>query len=407
MKTLIILSFLIPFFLGTASGQNYLPTNSINSICVKTSYEMSGPQGFYHSFTYFDNNYEITDTIINQIKFFNFKFAGNISLHYNQDEQKVYTYVSSSNSIQIAADFNLEVNDTSTFFFFKEPRLFKCTKKDTVFFWNQFRRRIEFKAVNSVIDRAFSFMEGVGVYWKYTWDYSAITESHDSYIFSAIIDSVKYNPSIVQINSVPIINSRPINTFPFVYILNCYMNYNFFIDSFYIDMNVYREDSMVNNVKFNFESISSDLFYTNIVLDTSQIMVGDVIEYRIVYKDKSIFWNSILAPDTGFLSFSVLPPITEINENQTETVQDYFLYDAYPNPFNSSTNIQYSIPQNEHVKLKVFDIIGNEIAVLVDEIKEKGLHAAEFKRENLSSGIYIIRFQANRYHASRKIVFLK
>ena len=58
-------------------------------------------------------------------------------------------------------------------------------------------------------------------------------------------------------------------------------------------------------------------------------------------------------------------------------------------------------------ELTVFDIIGNEIAVLVDEIKEKGLHAAEFKRENLSSGIYIIRFQANRYHASRKIVFLK
>jgi len=94
--------------------------------------------------------------------------------------------------------------------------------------------------------------------------------------------------------------------------------------------------------------------------------------------------------------------------NDVENVPDDFtLYQNYPNPFNPTTKIRYRIPQSDFVSLKVFDIIGNEIATLVKEEKTVGNHEVNFNASTLSSGIYFYRLQAGNFVETKKMLLLK
>ncbi|MFH0960404.1 MAG: YCF48-related protein, partial [Pseudomonadota bacterium] len=79
----------------------------------------------------------------------------------------------------------------------------------------------------------------------------------------------------------------------------------------------------------------------------------------------------------------------------------------YPNPFNSSTNIQFRIHNTAHVNLKVFNILGQEIATLVDEEVSAGVHSASWSSGKASSGVYIYRMQTGNIILSQKMVLLK
>ena len=91
----------------------------------------------------------------------------------------------------------------------------------------------------------------------------------------------------------------------------------------------------------------------------------------------------------------------------TEIVTEYALYPAYPNPFNPTTTIEYQVPVSGLVKLSVFDILGGEIGVLVDENKSAGRYKARFDGSNLTAGIYFYRMQAGHFQETRKLVLLK
>ncbi len=94
-------------------------------------------------------------------------------------------------------------------------------------------------------------------------------------------------------------------------------------------------------------------------------------------------------------------------ENKSELISKYALYQNYPNPFNPSTTIKYSIPKLSFVTLKIFDVLGNEIAILVNEEKTTGNYKVEFDASNLSSGVYFYRLQAGDFIDTKKIVLLK
>lgn len=79
----------------------------------------------------------------------------------------------------------------------------------------------------------------------------------------------------------------------------------------------------------------------------------------------------------------------------------------YPNPFNPTTNISFSIPNEELVSLKVYDVIGNEVAVIVDERKAAGAYNVSFNGENLTSGFYIYKLEAGNYQAIKKLILLR
>ncbi|MDH3267823.1 MAG: T9SS type A sorting domain-containing protein [Ignavibacteria bacterium] len=86
---------------------------------------------------------------------------------------------------------------------------------------------------------------------------------------------------------------------------------------------------------------------------------------------------------------------------------DYTLSQNYPNPFNPSTNIEYSIPEASFVQLKVYDILGNEVATLVNEEQSVGTYRADFASNGLASGLYIARITAGNYTNSIKMTLMK
>jgi hypothetical protein len=97
------------------------------------------------------------------------------------------------------------------------------------------------------------------------------------------------------------------------------------------------------------------------------------------------------------------------------TLKEFVLYQNYPNPFNPSTKIKFTIPsviasetkQSQLVTLKVYDVLGNETATLVNEEKSAGEYEVEFDAKSLTSGIYFYKLQARDYKQTRKMIFIK
>lgn len=87
--------------------------------------------------------------------------------------------------------------------------------------------------------------------------------------------------------------------------------------------------------------------------------------------------------------------------------QEYNLSQNYPNPFNPSTTINYQIPVAGYVSLKIYDLLGREIATLVDGEKSPGYYKATFDGSNLASGVYLYRLQSGAFIAMKKFVLIK
>lgn len=99
-------------------------------------------------------------------------------------------------------------------------------------------------------------------------------------------------------------------------------------------------------------------------------------------------------------------PVTAVNENMI-AANSFSLGQNYPNPFNPTTTISYSIPTEAKVILKVYDMLGREVATLVNETKKAGNYNAIFNASKLSSGVYFYRLSAGLNNAERKLLILK
>ena len=85
----------------------------------------------------------------------------------------------------------------------------------------------------------------------------------------------------------------------------------------------------------------------------------------------------------------------------------YDLSQNYPNPFNPATTINYQLPKTGFVTLKIYDILGKEVATLVKEQKNQGRYIAHFNATHLASGVYIYQLRVNDYVSSKKMLLLK
>jgi len=94
-------------------------------------------------------------------------------------------------------------------------------------------------------------------------------------------------------------------------------------------------------------------------------------------------------------------------EEELLVQSDYTLSQCYPNPFNPTTNITYSIPELSFVTIKVYDVLGNEIATLVNEEKPAGIYEVEFDAAGLPSGIYFYKLQTGNIIETKKMLLLK
>jgi len=109
---------------------------------------------------------------------------------------------------------------------------------------------------------------------------------------------------------------------------------------------------------------------------------------------------------SGFLTnYSII--ITDIEQDYQIIPAVFKLDQNYPNPFNPSTIINYQIPEEGFITLKVYDIIGKEVKTLVNENKTAGSYNIKFDASDLASGIYIYQIRANNFVHSRKMMLLK
>ena len=101
------------------------------------------------------------------------------------------------------------------------------------------------------------------------------------------------------------------------------------------------------------------------------------------------------------------PHPLSINEEEIIRVGAFYLSQNYPNPFNPQTRIDYSIQNDGLVKLKVYDILGNEVATLVNERNQPGNYSTTLDAASLPSGIYIYRIVSGNFQAAKKMILLK
>jgi len=98
---------------------------------------------------------------------------------------------------------------------------------------------------------------------------------------------------------------------------------------------------------------------------------------------------------------------TGIKQNNYFTPVSYKLYQNYPNPFNPSTTISFNVIKQDHVSLRVYNILGEVVATLVNEVKSPGNYSVRFDARGLSSGIYFYEFNSGNFRDVKKMIILK
>jgi hypothetical protein len=86
---------------------------------------------------------------------------------------------------------------------------------------------------------------------------------------------------------------------------------------------------------------------------------------------------------------------------------EYAIYQNYPNPFNPSTTIKYNLPVDADVQLRIYDVLGREVQIVVNEFQKAGTYNIPFKAEGLSSGIYFCRMNSGNFNSSIKMILIK
>ena len=193
----------------------------------------------------------------------------------------------------------------------------------------------------------------------------------------------------------------------------------------------FRFNSLKGFYKFNPQG--GDQIYISLLLlaDTAAIGVGAILlNSATSYTEFGIPITYIDAstPNKCIISFQILNPVGGVNvtlgsemylddlELSMDMVSDvenefqplsFQLKQNYPNPFNPSTKISYSIPQQENVTLKVYDLLGKEVATLLNEEKPAGNYEIDFNASSLSSGVYLYKIQAGSYVESKKMTLLR
>ena len=161
---------------------------------------------------------------------------------------------------------------------------------------------------------------------------------------------------------------------------------------------------------------TANVFNTFTTIKTIFVTDGLIIDYEFWSEKFGFLQNSSPFGGTDILKGCIIDgvlygdtsTVTDVEEEFLDiSVTEYQLSQNYPNPFNPSTIINYSVKDAGLVSLKVYDILGSEVATLVNETKEAGNFAVEFNAANLPSGVYIYTLQVNGFASSKKMLLMK
>ena len=119
-------------------------------------------------------------------------------------------------------------------------------------------------------------------------------------------------------------------------------------------------------------------------------------------------WSSLIGSTNFNLIGSFWPNLPlAVKDESVINLNSYYLFQNFPNPFNPSTKISWQSPVGSWQTLKVYDILGNEVAILVNEEKSAGIYEVEFDASHLSSGVYFYTLRAGNYFQTKKMILTK
>jgi hypothetical protein len=158
---------------------------------------------------------------------------------------------------------------------------------------------------------------------------------------------------------------------------------------------IYRSSNKLNEP----DSLEVYAFTT----DTSFIDSNPMIDLEAYYYVKA----QDIHENFSKMSNQITLRATNIIGNNNDIPTEYSLNQNYPNPFNPSTQIEFSIPQNSHITLKVFNVLGKEVATLINGERETGSYSLTWNAQNCPSGVYFYRLTAGSYTMTKKLVLMR
>ena len=166
-------------------------------------------------------------------------------------------------------------------------------------------------------------------------------------------------------------------------------------------LNLFGTERTVVKLSYYPDSTFSHWYWTEkYAIGIGQIWYGNEVMYRNLI-------GCVINSDT-------LGYIVNVEKDDLHQPEKYYLYQNYPNPFNPMTRINYQIPQDGKVNLKIYDILGNEVKTLLDEHKYAGRYEVEFNASTLPSGVYFYQLratsgksQAGDFVETKKMILMK
>jgi hypothetical protein len=403
-------------------GSNYFPQHVGNTYQYFSS--ASGSQGD-HQYNIYTHKI-ISETQINNNTYYQWD-SDSLLRRYSETDKKIYVW---DGEDKLFMDFNLANGDH--FYQYAHDTVYKYASLSSGE-GTLFSQPIKYKEYNVttgsypiVSSRSERFAEGFGVYSQS----SGSSVGHMGYsgtgtlIMAIIIDSLG-NRTTYSYYRLPQISFNPITSIrrqvfriDTIRIDHQYNRYPYnqnggldFIDSTFFESYYKKNDQYLYNSRkqLSFRSIGN--YCINYSLDTLLLKDGYTFNYRVMAIDKGIIPDTAYLPASGYYEcnwdFSLGA------KEDKELIRDYVLYTNYPNPFNSTTIIKYSVPLASHVTLKISNVLGQCILEENLGINQPGVYSKKLDLSSFPSGIYLYSVSFNsldgqyKSFQNKKMCYLK
>ena len=156
--------------------------------------------------------------------------------------------------------------------------------------------------------------------------------------------------------------------------------------------------------------LSKNADFSEILIDVSEIFQTEYQVADELNKGATYYWRVRAGNTSGYsdwsepLSFTTEMP-TGVHADQVPV--EFMLEQNYPNPFNPSTQIRFAVPEQSHVRLSVYNMLGQHVSTLINDTRSPGWHDVAFDASGLSSGLYMYRLETNGYVETRQMMLVK
>jgi len=340
----------------------------------------------------------------------------------NDDGRSEYLYYSDDNKLlldghTLLMDFNLLGHEKFEFYGATWATVYEGPV--TLFGYERYYKGLSSDYYGVPFTRKYA--DSIGVYYYYSNENGPMGSNYIERL-DLIEASVKIQDStyLYKVNYIPTVNSNTVNlisdtllglsvmvSHPRDMISDTPKKSLFFTNSAEVEYFFTKgTDSIAGGRKQLNRFENSNSFSDSIYFSNSLYNNGYEIKYRFHLTDKGIIPSPSTYPGNGYLSYKIDP--VNVTKEDIKII-NFQLFQNYPNPFNPSTVISYQLAVGIHVSLKIYDVLGKEVVVLVNEEQQAGKHNYELGMRNyeLSGGVYYYRLQAGNFVETKGMIYLK